>query len=400
MSSGSDRQEDMEDLGNEALVFAYGHNVNLYRDVFSITDKSSTKEIYLTYMGLLKELEIAQNVFREYHDQDEVKKQYAVRLGMKPSHFAVGMHPRDFLEIKTDAVKRAYDILADKKSRKEYDDCLREYQESFENAQLDSSEVNDVTDVSSDEDEDDCNDGDDSRYEASSIQAQVDSDFPLLASHHHDDDVFDPFNLHDEELSGQSDFTTSFTEKTFESMQDSDIVPVSPDIDIAFSASFTGMHPNGHETSMRICALPSPDSDESSDGSYPELLADSRRKTSLEPEADIHLPSNLSSEEEDELVSFQELSKSMSDMDEKQHAFFQQMDAGLDNVECFSEDDSDIVEQDDVDNMSLASETKDRELITESEGQQVWCLDAFMDEVTGTLDDTAITIEQMCGIAK
>ena len=389
----------MEDLGNEALVFAYGHNVNLYHDVFNIVGTSSTKEIYLTYMGLLKELEVAQNVFLEYCDQDEVKKQYAVRLGMRSSHFAVEMHPRDFLEIKIDAVKRAYDILADKQSRKEYDDCLREYQESVENVKLDSSEANDVTDVSSEEEEDDCNDGDDSLYEASSIQAQV-SDFPLLSSHHHSGDVFDPFNLHEEEISGQSDFTTTFAEKTFEPMQDSDIIPVSPDIDAAFSASFTGMHPHGHETSVRICALPSPDSDESSDGSCLELAARSNRKTSLEPEADIHLPSNLSSEEEDELVSFQELSKSMSDMDEKQHAFFHQMDVGLDNVECFSEDDSDIVENDDIDNMSLASETKDKELITESEGQQVWCLDAFMDEVTGTLDDTAITIEQMCGISK
>jgi curved DNA-binding protein CbpA len=406
--------EDMEDLGNEALVFAYGHNVNLYEDVFGIAETASTKEIHLTFTGLLRELEVSQNALLDYNDRDEVQKQYARRLGMKQSHFAVGMHPRDFLDIKMDAVKRAYGILTDAKSRREYDDCLREYQESFENAQ-EADDANDVvSDVSSEddreaEDENDSNDGNDSLYDAPSVQAQADTDFPLLSTFHHSEDVFDPFNLQDD-LPGQQDFT--FSENAFVPMQDSLTVPISPDGSFALSASFIGMHPHGHETSVRICALPSPDSDDDSsvNSEYSELLDTFQkfettskgtvrsRKISLEPEADILLASNLSSEEEDELVSFQALSKSMSDLDEKQREFFSQMDAGLDNVECFSDDDSDIVEQE-ADNMSIASLTQEKEVGDHKKGQHVWiCLDAFMDEVTGTLDDTALTFEQMCGM--
>jgi curved DNA-binding protein CbpA len=381
----TDGNIDMEDLGNEALVFAYGHNVNLYEDVFSIANTASIQEIHLTYTGLLKEIEVAQYAFQDCNDQD-VQKRHAMRLGMKETHFAVGVHPRDFLDIKMDAVKRAYDILADKKSRREYDDCLREYMESFENAQ--GADVGHVSDVSSGEDEEDddmSNDGDDSLYDVSSVQAQVeDSDFPILSSHHHDNDVFDPFNLQDD-MAGHYAFS-SFQDNTFDSIQDA--APISPDIDSAFSASFSGLHPHGHEMSVRICALPHPDSEDDS-----SVDSDYTRKAGLEPEADIHLTSRLSSEEEDELISFRELSKSMSDLDEKQSAFFNQMDVGLDNVECFSEDDSDIVDHEDVDNMSIASETKEKEL-DEFKEQSVWiCLDDL-------LDDTAITIEQMCGMGK
>ncbi|KAL3776656.1 hypothetical protein ACHAWO_000426 [Cyclotella atomus] len=380
----TDGNIDMEDLGNEALVFAYGHNVNLYEDVFSIANTAPIQEIHLTYTGLLKEIEVAQYAFRDYSHQDE-EKQYVMRLGMKDTHFMVGMHPRDFLNIKMDAVKRAYDILADKNSRREYDDCLREYMEIFENAQ-EANSVGNVSDVSSGEDDEDdnSNDGDDSLYDVSSVQAQVDSDFPILSSHHHDNDFFDPFNLHDD-MSGQHAFS-SFAENTFDSIQDP--APISPDIDSAFSASFGGMHPHGHEMSVRICSLPHPDSDDDSSVNY-----DYTSKRPLEPEADIHLSSCLSSEEEDELISFQALSKSMSDLDEKQSAFFNQMDVGLDSIECFSDDDSDIVDHEDVDNMSVASETKEKEL-GEFKEQSVWiCLDEL-------LDDTAIAIEQICGVGK
>lgn len=388
---------DMEDLGNEALVFTYGHNVNIYTDVFHIAHTSSTKEIHLTYTGLLKELEVAQSALQQYDDDDEERRRYAQRLGMKDSHFALGMHPRDFLDIKMDAVKRAYDILTDKTSRKEYDDCLREFMEGFEDAP-----VNDVTYVSSEEEEeqeeedDDSNDGSDSLYEASSVQVQVDSDFPLLTSHHHDNDVFDPFNLQDD-LSAHQGFS-SFVENNFDSMQDP--VPISPDVDLAFSASFSGIHPHGHESSVKICELPSPDSDDDTSVDSADEM-DNDRVFGLEPEADIHLPSQLSSDEEDELVSFQALSKSMSELDERQAAFFKQMDAGLDNIECFSEDDSDIVDNEDVDNMSISSEPNEREIDEMKEGRHVWvCLDAVMDEVVGTLDDTAVTIEQMCGMGR
>ena len=387
---------DLEDLGNQALVFAFGHNVNLYEDVFNIAVTSSTKEIRITYTGLIKELEIARVAFQDYNDQDNDQRQYAMLMGMKESHLAVGMHPRDFLEIKKDAVERAFLILSNKKSRAEYDGCLREFQESFENEIPENDAVHDVSDEQSQEDEEledvDFNDGNDTFFDPSTVQAQAkDSEFPILTSHHYNNDIFDPFHL-DQPRQKVVSFAD---EQSFDFAHDPFAVPVSPDGSISLSASFTGMHPHGHETAVRICALPAPDSEESS---YPDLTEGKHR---LEPEGDILLISDLSSEEEDELVSFQELSKSMSDLEQKQEQFFSQMDVALDNVECFSQDDSDIVEHHNADRMDMTSGPKeDLELDEIKQGQHVWnCLDACMEEVTGTLDDTALTIEQICGIS-
>ena len=388
---------DLEDLGNQALVFAYGHNVNLYEDVFNIALTSSINEIRITYTGLMKELEIARITFQDYSDKDYDQRQYAMQMGMRESHLAVGMHPQDFLEIKKDAVERAYSILANKKSRTEYDGCLREFRENFENAIPDNDASHDVLDDSSHDEEledVDFNDGNDTFFEPSTVQAQAeDSEFPILTSHHHNDDIFDPFNLRDDKPRQKN---VSFADQSFDFAQDPFAVPVSPDGSIALAASFNGMHPHGHETAVRICALPVPGSEDSSYSNLPE--GEHRR---LEPEGDILLISDLSSEEEDELVSFQKLSKSMSDMEQKQEQFFSQMDAGLDNVECFSQDDSGIVERDNADRMSItAVPNEGLELEEDRQGQHVLnCLDACMEEVTGTLDDTALTIEQICWIS-
>lgn len=414
----TDASEDMEDLGNEALVFCYGHNVNLYRDVFEIAQTSSTKEIWLTYTGLLKESEVAMNAFLNYDEEDENQKHYAKRLGMKPSHFAVGMHPRDYLEIKTDAVHRAYQILANHESRTEYDECLREHLESSEGTQGRGATYGDKadyvtydSDAAEHADEAESNDGKDSLYDASSLQGQA--DFPLLSSHH-TVDVFDPFNLEgDLRFSpGFSDLpesewtdtstasATSFPEQSddwIDASNSNPPAPVSPDVNLALS--FTGMHPHGHETSVRLCALPTVESDDSSVES--EYIHDfetfeTAPKTSLDSGPNYR-------EEDDGLVSFRLLSKSHSSssaLDEKQAQFFSQMDLGLDNVECFSDDEGDdLVEHDDAEAMSVSSLIVEKEVDEYKEDQEVWnCWNACIDEVHGTLDDTALTVEQLCGM--
>ncbi|KAL3801336.1 hypothetical protein HJC23_006946 [Cyclotella cryptica] len=422
----ADDNDDIEDLGNEALLFAYGHNVNLYQEVFNLPETSSTKAIYLAYTGLLKEIEVAHFSFHNYDDQDEFLRQYALRLGMKPCHIAVGMHPRDFLDIKTDAVKRAYQILADKESRKEYDACLREHLEYSEGVQQTDSAVSgkdddsDFTFSSNDSTEEEMdlydassNDGVDSLYEASSVQGRADPDFPLLSSQHCNSDVFDPFDLRDD----LSEPSVAFSESsqgewidTFD-LQKAPIAPVTPD-KTALSGSFVGLHPHGHEVSVRICALPTVDSDESTASTeYSELIDNylsfdansegsiENQRTKIDPDNDIKLFSNVSSEEEDELVSFRSISKSLSEFDEKQSESFDHRSVGLHHVDCFSDDDDDFVEYDNEDNMSFSSLTKDEELLKEN--RHIWnCFDACMDEVSGTLDDTAVTIEQMCGVGK
>ncbi|KAL7485468.1 hypothetical protein ACHAW6_011075 [Cyclotella cf. meneghiniana] len=422
----ADDNYDIEDLGNEALLFAYGHNVDLYQDVFNVAKTSSTKAIYIAYTGLLKEIEIAHFSFRMYDDKDESQRQYAMRLGMKPAHLAVGMHPRDFLDIKTDAVERAYQILADKKSRKEYDTCLREHLEhskcihhtdSGMNRHDDGSDFTVPSYVSTDEEIDvynaSSNDGVDSLCEASSSQGQADFDFPLLSSQHCNNDVFDPFDLQDELSEPSLAFSGSSEGQWLDSfdLEKAPVAPVTPD-KTTLSGSYAGVHPHGHEISLRIFALPTLDSDESSVSTeYSELIDNyqsfdansegsmQNQTTKIEPRRDKKIFSCVSSEEEDELVSFRSISKSRSGLDETRNESSHHRSFGLYNVDCFSEDDGDFVDHDNGDNMSFSSLTKDEEVLKEN--RHIWtCFDACMDEVSGTLDDTAVTIEQMCGVGK
>ena len=385
--------EDMEDLGNEALVFIYGRNVNLYQDVFNIAYTCSNQDIQLTHAGVLKELELAKNAFGDYKNQNDAQRHHAMRLGMKESHFALGVHPPDFIDIKMDAVKRAYEILSDKKSRQEYDNCLREHLGGFGNSHEGLGRASNHTSDFSDN----SNDGDNSPHDAPVMQAQGDSDFPLLSSFHHHDEIFDPFNLKDNSSRRQDLIATK---DAVVSTQDTLAVPVSPDcIDSAFSASFTGMQQYGQEVSMHICALSASDSDESVVES--EYESQNKRKISPESKADIYLPTHISIEEEDELVSFKALSKNNSDANKKQSTFVNKIDEDLDDVDCFSDDNSEYEEQDDTDYMSVTSLTKENGFDEQREDQQVWiCLGAILDEVSDTLDDTVVTIEQMCGVER
>ena len=341
---------------------------------------------------------------------------------MKPAHLAVGMHPRDFLDIKTDAVERAYQILADKKSRKEYDACLREHLEHSkcihrtDSGRSDHDDGSDLTFssyVSTDEEielyDASSNDGVDS----SSVQGQADFDFPLLSSQHFNNDVFDPFNLQDDLSEPSLAFSESSEGRwidTFE-LEKAPVATVTPD-KTALSGSFAGVQPHGHEMSLRICALPTLESDESSASTENSELIDNYQSfdarsegsmqdqtTEIEPTRDKKLLSGVSSEEEDELVSFRSLSKSLSGLDGKKNESFYHSNFGLYNVDCFSDDDGDFIDQDNGDDMSFSSLTKDEELLKEN--RHIWnCFDACMDEVSGTLDDTAVTIEQMCGVGK
>lgn len=117
--------------GNEALLFIYGHNVNLYTDVFQLPshlnevqsllllkhiDRSYKEQVhYLNHT----DLSVAMAYFRRHHNNNNNK------LNGKYAHFMKTMDPRTFLDIQKDALHRAYTILMHDESRNEYDELLR-----------------------------------------------------------------------------------------------------------------------------------------------------------------------------------------------------------------------------------------------------------------------------------
>mmetsp|Transcript_20195 Transcript_20195/g.43892 ORF Transcript_20195/g.43892 Transcript_20195/m.43892 type:complete len:809 (-) Transcript_20195:209-2635(-) len=95
--------------GNEALLFIYGENPNLYTNVFQLAPSACTNSelIQTSYNNQMSRLSLA----IECPDQEELKEA-AVACGMKREHWF--LHPKNFCEIKLDAVQRAYDIVMEK----------------------------------------------------------------------------------------------------------------------------------------------------------------------------------------------------------------------------------------------------------------------------------------------
>ena len=129
-------EKELASLGNEALVLVYGYNSNLYEDVFALSPKSPIQDIERSYEEQISQLKhTLATVFTSDVPDDEIngalsesQMQTAASCGMTPAHMEK-MHPRNFVEVKMDALKRAFDILNDEQSRIEYDAVLLEFQE-------------------------------------------------------------------------------------------------------------------------------------------------------------------------------------------------------------------------------------------------------------------------------
>ena len=130
-------EKEIAGVGNEALILVYGYNPNLYEDVFDLPPNASFHEIKQSYEEQRGQLEFSMaTVFTSDVPDDEIngalnesQKQAAILCGMTSAHMEQ-FHPRNFMEIKMDALKRAFDILGDEQSRIEYDAVLMEFQES------------------------------------------------------------------------------------------------------------------------------------------------------------------------------------------------------------------------------------------------------------------------------
>mmetsp|Transcript_28171 Transcript_28171/g.56676 ORF Transcript_28171/g.56676 Transcript_28171/m.56676 type:complete len:729 (+) Transcript_28171:106-2292(+) len=130
-------EKEIAGVGNEALILVYGYNANLYEDVFALSSNSSIRDIKRSYQEQTSQLEQSlTTLFTSDVPDDEInaaltysQMQAAISCGMTSAHMEQ-MHPRNFMEVKMDALKRAFDILKDEQSRIEYDAVLLEFQES------------------------------------------------------------------------------------------------------------------------------------------------------------------------------------------------------------------------------------------------------------------------------
>ncbi|EED96717.1 predicted protein [Thalassiosira pseudonana CCMP1335] len=435
----------LEEVGHEALLFVYGHNVNIYSDVFSIPPSSSAWEIHQSYQKLLQKLEFALNAFSRDSDvNDKFQTQSALLWGMKPSQLAAGMHPRIFIEIKIDAVKRAYQILADSSSRQEYDFFLREHlhnantlhRKNFNcDASCDESELVGES-FASDDDDDESNNTvtlyedfeDEEVVRSSSHDGTVSSNeykndaiahaqtLPdsLVIHSINNDEVFDPFNLYDEVYSPSASTRGQEPPEL--------VAPVTPDFSYN---SIDMMDEDEKEATTFVCSLPNDDdssnasvmSEEDLDdddnlyGAERIITSGSSRLTNLEPEEEIHL--DVSVEEEEEMLdTFRSIAKSISAfdeekegekrkqtaMDQKQTAFFAQMNQNPeDEIDCFRNDGS-CDNSENNDDMSYESFDKETEVDDDVSTQSAWpCVGACFEEMAGAVDDINSAIDQMCG---
>lgn len=435
----------LEEVGHEALLFVYGHNVNIYSDVFSIPPSSSAWEIHQSYQKLLQKLEFALNALsRESDVNDKFQTQSALLWGMKPSQLAAGMHPRIFIEIKIDAVKRAYQILADSSSRQEYDFFLREHlhnantlhRKNFNcDASCDESELVGESFASDDDDDESNNtvtlyedyeeeevvrssshDGRVSSYECKNdatahVQTVPDS---LVMHSINNDEVFDPFNLYDEVYSPSASTRGQEPPEL--------VAPVTPDFSYN---SVDMMDEDKKEATTFVCSLPKDDDssnasvmseedlddDDNSYGAERIVTSGSSRLTNLEPEEEIHL--DVCVEEEEEMLdTFRSIAKSISAIDEekdgetrkqaaidqKQTAFLAQMNQNPeDEIDCFRNDGS-CDNSENNDDMSYESFDKETEVDDDVSTQSAWpCVGACFEEMAGTVDDINSAIDQMCG---
>ena len=145
-----DDVDDMDEVaraGNEALVLIYGHNVNLYTDVFQLPARCYSYSVIdpppsptsrsSSSTSMRRRRDLDESIERSYV---ELREQLTLALGcecyqreaaMVCGYNADAHHdldPRTYLEIKFDALRRARDILLrDEDSRREYDEMLRRY---------------------------------------------------------------------------------------------------------------------------------------------------------------------------------------------------------------------------------------------------------------------------------
>lgn len=153
--------------GNEALIFIYGHNINLYTDVFHLSRRHyipvmankqrNDKSHLISLPGLtvgsdnderhdnsnssIKKANdltlLLERIDRSYKEQMRYLNHTNVRMAAdyfhrrnnrldngKYSTIINTMDPKTFLDIQRDAVMRAYDILTNDESRNEYDELL------------------------------------------------------------------------------------------------------------------------------------------------------------------------------------------------------------------------------------------------------------------------------------
>jgi hypothetical protein len=136
VDGGDDDYDDDDEIaraGNEALLLVYGHNVNLYTDVF-LLPPSSDRRSDISPAGRSHDLE--ESIEKSY---EELTEQLSLALACGDYQWeaavvcgyndrsARDMDPGTFLEIKRDALRRAREILLDDESRREYDEMLRKY---------------------------------------------------------------------------------------------------------------------------------------------------------------------------------------------------------------------------------------------------------------------------------
>ncbi|KAL3780171.1 hypothetical protein ACHAW5_010529 [Stephanodiscus triporus] len=123
-----DKDDEMARAGNEALLLIYGHNVNLYTDVFQLPAHSNfdLESIERSHEDLMEQLTLALGCV-------SYQREAAIVCGYN-GRSALDMDPRTYLEIKCDAIRRAREILLHDESRREYDEMLRRYSSVVEEA--------------------------------------------------------------------------------------------------------------------------------------------------------------------------------------------------------------------------------------------------------------------------
>ena len=141
INEDANEEDEIITAGNEALLFIYGHNVNLYTDIFHLPS-SAYRQCNREGNHEIHSLLLLEQVNRSYNEQMHYLNQTNVTLAMqyfrcrhsinssnksngKYAHVMNTMDPKTFLDIQKDALHRAYTILMHDESRNEYDELLR-----------------------------------------------------------------------------------------------------------------------------------------------------------------------------------------------------------------------------------------------------------------------------------
>ncbi len=114
--------EEVARPGDEALLFVYGANPDLRSDVFKLPPDSTFRDVDGAHNELKEQIDLALGCPSQY------PKEAAILFGMTAEHMAF-LSPRSFVEIKRDAIARAYAMLL-----KEEEDA-RAKEEEVEKAQ-------------------------------------------------------------------------------------------------------------------------------------------------------------------------------------------------------------------------------------------------------------------------